>query len=100
MPVWSDSRMTIAYYNTYVADEDLHCEVRIDGSTIVVSYRGLEEEGLVVYKGKKQGEGHYVLDCPDKQGKATLHHLENSIYLTGYWTEVRQKGFWRITLRE
>lgn len=97
MPVWKNARMDNAYYDQRTALEDDSCEVRIDGEQIVVSYE--DDDGVVLYKGKEHGLGHFQLTAPERDGKATLHRFEGSKILEGFWIEGGEKGFWRVTLR-
>lgn len=88
--------MDTVYYDESTADEGKECEIRIDKNEIVVSY---EDEGVfVIYKGKDEGNGHFVLQCPERQGMATLHQIPKGKFLEGFWIEEGYKGFWRITL--
>jgi hypothetical protein len=81
------------------AAESQTCEVRImDDGEIVVSY---ETDGdFVVYKGEEQGQGHYLLESEEPQGRASLHRFPGSLILEGYWEEDGMKGMWRIELGE
>ena len=90
------AKMDTAYYDETTADEEEDCEIIINMDKIVVSYRYDNE--VVVYKGKDEGHGHFVLECPDRKGKATLHQIPESKFLEGFWIEEGYKGFWRITL--
>ena len=96
MPVFSKSKMDSVYYDDTPAYEGEACEVRIDGSEIVVSYE--DDRGIVLYKGKEDGHGHYALECPERQGKASLHMFPKGKVLDGYWIEEGYRGFWRIHL--
>lgn len=97
MSIWKNSRMDSVYYDDTEALEDEPCEVRIDGDLIVVSYE--DDDGVVIYKGKSQGAGHFQLTAPERNAKATLHMFEGSKILEGFWIEEGYKGFWRITLK-
>lgn len=90
------AKMDSVFYDETEAYEDEQCEIRIDDTEIVISYE--DEDGFVIYKGKNEGNGHYVLTCPDRNAKATLHQLPGSKFLEGYWTEDGERGFWRIKL--
>ena len=90
------ARIDTVYYDESPADEGEECEIRIDKNEIVISYE--EDDGVVVYKGQDEGNGHFVLECPERQGRATLHQIPKSKYLEGFWIEGGYKGFWRITL--
>lgn len=98
MPVWINSRMTAAFFDETPASEDEECIVRIEGDTIEISYD--DEEGNVIYKGKNDGCGHFVLKCPERSGDATLHMFKDTKFLDEYWIEGGNKGFWRIELRK
>jgi len=84
------------YYDSSPADEREECEVRFGDNEIVISYE--DDDGEVLYKGKDYGHGHYVLKCPERRGKATLHRIPDSKYMEGYWSEEGARGFWRFTL--
>lgn len=88
--------MDIVFYDETPADEGEECEIRIDGNEIVLSYK--DDGSVVIYKGKDEGHGHFVLECPEKQAKATLHQIPKSKFLEGFWIEEGDKGFWRIIL--
>lgn len=81
------------------AAESHPCEVRImDDGKIVVSYE--TDSDFVVYKGEEQGQGHYLLESEEPQGRASLHRFPGSLILEGYWEEDGMKGMWRIELGE
>lgn len=90
------AKMDTIYYDETAADEREECEVRFDNENIVVSY--CDPEGPVIYTGTDHGHGHFVLECPERHAKATLHQIENSRFLEGYWIEDGARGFWRIML--
>lgn len=96
MPTWK-AKMETAFYDDTPAYEHEDCEARIeDSGDIVVSYEG--EYSYNVYQGKDHGNGHYILECPELQGKATLHRIHGSRFLEGSWIEEGTRGFWKITL--
>ncbi|MCX5846688.1 MAG: hypothetical protein NTW12_10110 [Deltaproteobacteria bacterium] len=88
--------MDTVFYDETPADEGEECEIRINGNVIVLSYK--DDNGVVIYEGKDKGHGHFVLKCPERQARATLHRIPNSKFLEGYWIEEGERGFWRITL--
>ncbi len=91
------AKMATAFYDDTPAYEHDDCEVRIENSgDIIVSYEG--EDGYTIYQGKDHGNEHYVLECPELQGKATLHRIHGSSFLEGSWVEKGTRGFWKITL--
>jgi hypothetical protein len=96
MTIWEDARLETVYYDNAEAALNDSCDVRIDGNAIVVSYEG--DEGPVVWKGSMKGQGHFELNSPGVNGRATLHMFENSEILEGYCDEDGYKGFWRIYL--
>lgn len=96
MTVWKNAKVDTVYYDETEADEGDDCEIRIDGDQIVVSYE--DDEGVVLYKGKNHGNGHFQLSSPERNGKATLHMFEGSKILEGFWIQDGNKGFWRISL--
>lgn len=96
MPTW-DAKMETVYYDATPANEHQDCKVRIDDNgDIVVSYE--DDVGLTIYRGQDHGYGHYKLECPELRGKATLHRMEDSRFLEGYWIEKGARGFWKIIL--
>ena len=90
--------MTTAFFDDTVAYEDEECVVRIDEKSIKVSYD--DYEGNAIYRGKNDGSGHFELNCPEKDGHATLHMFKNGKFLEGYWVQSGGRGFWRIQLRD
>lgn len=96
MPVWKGEMDTV-YYDADEADEREACEVKVAGGEIVVSYS--QDGEIVLYRGQEQGPGHFVLECPERLGKATLHQLQGSRILEGYWSEEGYRGMWRIVLQ-
>lgn len=73
-----------------------NCEVRIDDTSIVVSYD--TEDGPVVYAGSAEGAGHYKLKARGVNGEATLHCFAKGKVLDGWWRENGEDGMWRIWL--
>lgn len=71
-------------------------EVRIDEREIVVSYE--DDDGIVVYRGPNDGSGHFSLEAPERNGRASLHCFKNGNFLEGYWAEGGARGMWRIEL--
>lgn len=98
MAIWKNSLMVSAFLDSARAFIDDPCQVRIDQKEIVVSYEDEDVDGIVVYKGKENGTGHFELFCPEVNGKATLHMFEGGNILEGYWQESGYEGFWRIKL--
>ncbi|MBU0594257.1 MAG: hypothetical protein KKH74_11055 [Gammaproteobacteria bacterium] len=88
------------YYSSQEAAERMPCEVRIneESGEIAISYES--EDGYTVYSGNESGDGHYVLECEEVQGRASLHRFPSSSILEGYWEENGLKGMWRIELGE
>ena len=70
MPTWKQSLMDWVDYDGYDAGESEPCEVRIDENAIVVSYE--DDRGAVNYIGEGKGPGHFALESPERNGKATL----------------------------
>jgi len=95
MAVWKNATMT-SFYDGDECDVT-HCEVRIDGSEIVVSYD--DEDGLTVYQGNETGPGHYKLSAPSVSGQATLHRVPDEDVLEGHWIQDGYEGMWRIELK-
>jgi hypothetical protein len=97
MTIWKHSTME-NYYASGDEKIDLHCEVRIDGEKIVVSYD--DDDGPSVYEGSQTAPGHFSLALPRKKGRATLHRAPDSDFLEGHWIEAGYQGMWRIQLSE
>ncbi|MBF0274969.1 MAG: hypothetical protein HQK84_07035 [Nitrospinae bacterium] len=98
MKIYKNAKIFSVSYNEdpVVVDEDLICEVKFGEGRIVVSYK--DDEGDVIYRGNEDGEGHYLLECAERDGKASLHMFSKSEILEGHWKEGDYRGFWRITL--
>jgi hypothetical protein len=95
MAIWKNCRMDSFYYDR-AAIAGHPCEVRIDGTEIVVSYKWDGE--WVSYNGSEVGEGDFELTCDEKRGHAYLYRRRDSAHLDGYWMEDGERGMWRITL--
>lgn len=95
MSIWKNSKMALLWYSGRESSEQNPCEVRIDDQEIVVKY---EDEGMVQYRGKNNGDGHFELISSDVEGHATLHMFPGANVLEGSWVEGGQRGMWRITL--
>ncbi|MHB1643403.1 MAG: hypothetical protein ACYCS8_12220 [Acidithiobacillus sp.] len=99
MPIWRN-----VIVDTYYADgsapelgERDTVEVRIDEREIVVSYE--DDDGVVIYRGNNDGSGHFSLEAPERNGRASLHRfIPNGNFLEGYWIEGGSTGMWRIEL--
>lgn len=85
---------------SFNADYKAKCDVKIDGSKILVTYqdsgRWLKYEGEEV----ENDPGHYKLTSRDTGGRATLHRFAEDNYLEGFWIEGGHQGMWRIFLNE
>jgi hypothetical protein len=97
MGIWENSLMITAFFDETPAIEDDDCVARIDEKSIEISYD--DEDGNVIYRGKNDGSGHFELNCPERNGHASLHMFKNGKFVDGYWVEGGYKGFWRIELR-
>ncbi len=87
--------MVNIWFGTY-SFEEWPCEIRIDGSDIVVSYMEEEDSEHIIYSGKEIGSGHYRLECREKSAIASLHCFPDSTIYEGYWKEEGEEGMWRI----
>ncbi len=96
MILTTKAKMDCVFYDETPAYVEGDCEVKINKNEIVVSYE--DDEGVVNYKGEDEGHGHFVLKCPEREGRATFHQMLGSRILEGYWQEGGHQGFWRITL--
>lgn len=88
--------MTTLFYDTG-ASEGYPCVVKITENEILIEYED-ETHGIVQYKGKNSGDGHFELDASIVQGKASLHMFPNSSILEGSWIEAQARGMWKIKL--
>lgn len=96
MPVWNNSRMTTLHYSSEPSSQ-LDCIVKIEDEEILVGYT---DGGFCQYKGKSNGEGHFVLQAAGFNGRATLHMFKESSILEGSWEEDGSRGMWRIELHK
>lgn len=88
--------MEIAFQDQARPHEKMECRVSIDDQSIDVSF---EHKGSpLVYQGENVGTGNFVLDCPERNGKASLHVVKDGEVLEGYWIESGEKGYWKIRL--
>lgn len=95
MTIWHNSKMTSLYYSEEPALVDYPCVVKIDENEILVEY---DDDGIVQYRGKNDGSGHFELHAPSIEGKASLHGFPESTILEGGWIESGYRGMWRIQL--
>ncbi len=96
MSIWKNSICDIYYRSGGNDLDDTGYEIRITDNELVISYEN--EAGWVNYKGMDLGHGHYLLTAPAVNGRAFIHHLENSDILEGSWEEDGEQGMWRIHL--
>jgi hypothetical protein len=89
---WKHSVLA-SYYHRAIKGE---CQVRIDGTKIVVSYE--QHDGPTVYEGEEVASGHFRLTCVRKSGRATLHRMPGENLLEGHWSQGEDQGMWRIRL--
>jgi len=94
--VYQNSKMDTIYYDSEKAAEGDDCEVKLGNHEIIISYA--EGNGFGMYKGKELSPGHFSLEYPEKNGKASLHMFSDSKILEGFWVEDGARGFWRIHL--
>jgi hypothetical protein len=90
---WKHSLLA-SYYREIKGD----CQVRIDGTKIVVSYE--QHDGPTVYEGEEVASGHFKLTSARKSGRATLHRMPGENLLEGHWIEGQDQGMWRIQLED
>lgn len=101
MQVWKNCTADVLFYEesaTTIDDEGYI--VRLSNDSIEVAYD--DEEGAVCYKGKNNGDGHFDLTAPERNGRASLHHFPKSHFMEGYWQEgdtPQTRGMWRIQLK-
>jgi hypothetical protein len=95
--LFSNARMD-TLYNGSNADLSDRCAVRIDDTQIRIEYTFDDER--TQYEGRAIAPGHYRLECPERNGYATLHRIPDSSILEGSWIEDGERGMWRIELHE
>ena len=93
--VYRNSKMSSLYYSKDQADENSPCVVTITDSEILVEY---DQDGLVQYRGKNQGNGHFILRADGFGGRATLHMFSGAKILEGHRIEGSLRGMWRLDL--
>lgn len=98
MSNWKQALMDTAYYGEDSAAVNEECEVLLEDGKLSVRYE--DEDGWVTYSGKENGEGHFDLFCPERDGRASLHCFPASALLEGFWREEGARGFWRISLKD
>jgi hypothetical protein len=96
LKIFNSSRFDTLFYDNTEAITGRPCSVRIGGGQIEVSY---EDEGVMVkYVGFEAGPGHFNLQAPEVEGKASLHMFEKGPHMDGFWVEGTLRGMWRVTL--
>lgn len=97
MQTWQNSTADIIFYDTTPAYmNERGYIVRLSDTSIEVSFD--DDEGAVCYRGKNNGDGHFDLKAPERDGTASLHCFPGSHVLEGYWQEGGVRGMWRIRL--
>lgn len=94
MEIWNNCTMTTLYHSEDASGE-YPCVVKIEGEHILVEY---DDDGVVQYEGRANGEGHFELRAGGFDGRATLHRFPASTLLEGSWVEEGARGMWRIRL--
>ncbi len=98
MTTWNHCTADLLYYDKTPADmNDEGYIVRLTDETIEVAYD--DAAGHVCYRGKNNGDGHFDLTAPERNGKASLHCFPDSQLMEGYWLEDGLQGMWRILLK-
>ncbi len=97
MEIYKNCATTILYFDGDPAAEDHGYLVRISEGSVEIAYD--DDEGPVCYRGKNPGNGHYLLEAPERRGRATLHRMPGSKIMEGYWEEDGYRGMWRILLK-
>jgi hypothetical protein len=87
------------YYTDRAADFDVDCIVEISRDRISLKYDD-ENRNAYVWSGKSKGSGHYELEANQDNCRATLHRIQDSVYLEGFWQESGHKGMWRVRLSD
>ncbi len=95
MPIWNDCKMSTLFYSEDDASDNHPCVVKITEQEILVEY---DDDGLVQYRGRNDGSGHFLLAAPEVAGRASLHRFPDAKVLEGSWFEAGDRGMWRIQL--
>jgi hypothetical protein len=75
------------------------CLIFVEDHKIELKYD--DDDGPVRYAGTGDGHGHYVLNCLERKGSATLHRSSKMpSVLEGSWTESGYRGMWCIDIDE
>jgi hypothetical protein len=81
------------------ADVEIPCIVEITRNFCKIKYDD-ESRTVYVWEGSNKGADHYVLKANKKGCEATLHRIQDSVYLEGFWKELGCHGMWRVRLKE
>lgn len=98
MTIWKNCTVDVLFYDetpAYIGEDGYI--VRLLDDAIEISYDDVE--GAVCYRGKNNGDGHFDLAAPERNGRASLHFFPNSHFMEGYWKEGDVRGMWRIHLK-
>lgn len=89
--------MRVLYFDNQKMD-DIPCEVRFNGKTMVISYEG--NDGVEVHVGTEEPtQGHFITLCEATGGRAIVQRLPGSAVLNLYWKETNGfEGMSRIDL--
>ncbi len=97
MEIYRNCPVDILYYEKEASQSDTYI-VRISDTSIEVAFD--DDDGPVCYKGKNDGSGHFLLEAPEREGRASLHKFPKGKFLEGHWMESGYRGMWRITLKD
>lgn len=95
---WENCTADIYYIEFPAVIRDEGYIVRLSDDVIEVAYDD-EEGAAVCYRGNNNGDGHFDLTAPERNGRASLHCFPNSHFLEGYWQEGNARGMWQIHLK-
>ncbi|MFA6967331.1 hypothetical protein [Bosea sp. (in: a-proteobacteria)] len=95
MPAWNHS--SVEWYDSTGVHNGT-CEVKIEGSEIVLSY--IWEGKRYLLRGQAVADGHFKLIGVGFNGKSNLHQFPNDDILEGWWIDDGYDGMCRITLND
>lgn len=97
MQIWKNCTADLLFYDATSTTNDEGYIVRLYDDCIEVAYD--DDNGAVCYRGKNNGDGHFAVTAPERNGSASLHYFPKSHFMEGSWQEGHTRGMWRIQLK-
>jgi hypothetical protein len=94
--IWNHCTADTVFYSKDEAWTDYPCTVKLTDEEIIVEYE--EDDQIVQYRGRNNGDGHFELTSKEVGGRASLHMFHSSRILEGSWRESGERGMWIIRL--